>query len=476
MRTKILNVLMPLLTATLLFSCSEPEAFENLEDKVAGPMAIAQSSTHFFVLNADIDRTYNKGSILVLDTDGNKVSTIETPRLGRFMTVKDNVLIAGFGPTNQYSTLPMINFYDITDPTSPTLERSISMDCSPVNAYAPSSYSYFAVSCMGGKIFMGDWGSSFDTIELNLVRQPDSITRRALYIDTASNILYAFSTDWSDPTFRDRILVDSNSYDENYSEIAGSNEVPDIWEESSMAVESIANNRTDAQYKFLVYDIATEAAAGFPERASDSEESMVEMRWLSFFANRTSATFETGERYYRSNFWMALPHESDASSFYLSQRGDELSGISPDSNAIYRLQITSSPLPVSGVAPATDTFLNVTAAYGHETDPAVTSGQRFTGNFALANANSQDYFVVNDFKDKSFSRNSDYFKTANYALGFKNTAGTWVESQESTSRQDAYFAVGAIGNRVLTGSFYSNELILLEVSPGSAITILETIN
>ena len=140
--------LMPLLAALFMSSCTEDEIFETLGQQVAGPIDITQSSTHFFVLNADIDRKYNAGSILVLDTNGNRVSATETPRLGRFLTLSGTTLIAGFGPTDQYQTQPQIQFYNVSNPANPVLEHTISMDCSPVNAVAPEGYNYFAVSCV----------------------------------------------------------------------------------------------------------------------------------------------------------------------------------------------------------------------------------------------------------------------------------------------------------------------------------------
>lgn len=471
----IFKSFVPVLTAITLSSCSEPETFEELGEKVAGPMDITQTSTHFYVLNADIDRTYNKGSILVLDTDGNKVSATETPRMGRFAVVSGNYLIAGFGPTEQFEVLPQLKFYDISDPSNVVLKHSIEMECSPANAYAPDSYAYFAVSCVGGKIFMGTWGSSITDTTLNLVRQPDGNTRRALYIDEARNLLFAFTTDWSDPDYKDRILSDLNSYDENFNETAGENEVPDLWESSEEVKETVEKSGTELQYKFLVYDIAAEAAKGFPSLSSDSDEAKTEMRWLYFNANRSSLTFEAGQKYYRSNFWKIIAHPTDANSFYISQRGDELAGAAPDANAIYQFTITADPKPVSSVAPLTSSFLSVSAVYGHESSPANAAQTRYSGNFIIGTSGSETYFAVNDFKDKTYSRSSTYFANANYNVGFKNTAGTWTDSLTSTSRENSYFSLGAIGSRVLTGSFFTDKLILLEVSPGSDITTVTTI-
>ena len=471
----MLKPFLTILTTLLVISCSEPEEFKTLGKNVAGPIDITESATHFYVLNADIDRVYNQGSIMVLDTDGEIVSTLSTPRMGRFLVIRDDILIAGFGQTDQYETPAQIKFYDISNPENITLEKSITMDCSPVNAVSPSNYQYFAVSCLGGKIYMGTWGASLEDTELKFVRQPDSITRRALYIDTSRNLLLAFTTAYyypREPEFRDARYLDQSSYDESFNETSGANEVPDNLESSQDILEALARSDNDLQYKFLVYDIASESAKGFPSIENDSPDAKLEMRWLYFESNRSKIDFAAGEKYYRSNFWMTLPHESDPNSFYISQRGNENN--SPDSNAIFKFRITADPLPSGGQAPTTSSFLTVTAAYGYETEPTVAALQRFTHNFATATTNSQDYFVVNEFKDKSIKK--EYFDSANYALGFQTTAGEKIGVKNNSDRANAYFAVGAIGDKVLAGSFYSNQLILFQVAPGSDIKQVRTIN
>lgn len=446
-------------------SCRESETFETLGDRVAGPTAITQNDSNFFVLNADIDRTYNQGSIMILDSDAQKISTIVAPRMGVFLVERENTLIAGFGPTDQFKTKPQLRFYDVSNVEDPKEALKIELDCMPINAYAPPAYAYFAVSCVGGAIYIGEWGTTLAATTLKKVRKPDAITRRALYIDTASNILYAFSTDWGEQRFADRVLTDLNSYDEDFTEVATPNEVPDGYEDSQETVSQLQKSSVDNQYKFMVYDIAKEAAANFPEREIDSPESISEMRWLYFNANRSDLTFDDGQRYYRSNFWMIIPHETDMNSFYISQRGDEVS--SKDANAVYKFTLTANPLPVSNVAPTTESFLSVTAVYGHEESPLST--KRFTGNFALASANSQNYFVVNDFKDPGIRSTTDYFDDPSYSVGFTSTDGSWSELLSSTNRKRSYFALGVIGGRALVASYYTDELILLEVSPGSAI-------
>lgn len=471
---KLFLTLMPLLAALFMSSCTEDEIFETLGQQVAGPIDITQSSTHFFVLNADIDRKYNAGSILVVDTNGNRVSATETPRLGRFLTLSGTTLIAGFGPTDQYQTQPQIQFYNVSNPANPVLEHTISMDCSPVNAVAPEGYNYFAVSCVGGKIFIGQWGNPVSLTELYLVRQPDGNTRRALHIDTTLNTLYAFTTDWGSPNYRDRILEDEFSFDADYNPIAGANEIPDVWESSEESKEVEASTGTSIQYKFLVYDIAAEAAKGFPDESENKEINATEMRWLYFNANRSNPEIPTNAKYYRSNFWQTVAHPTIPGSFYISQRGDEQEGVSPDANAVYQFTI-NNPLPVGGVVPATSSFLTATAVYGHEADPAVAALTRFTGNFAFANAGGQEYIAANDFKDKTFSAISTYYEESNFAVGIQTTNGAWKDSISSDDRGNSYFAVGAIGGRVLTGSFFSSKLILLEVSPGSGITTVTTI-
>ena len=148
---------------------------------------------------------------------------------------------------------------------------------------------------------MGTWGASLQDTELQFVRQPDSKTRRALYIDTSRSLLLAFTTDYSsDQGFRDARYLDQSSYDESFIETSGANEVPDNLESSKDILDALDRSENDLQYKFLVYDIASESAKGFPSIENDSPDAKLEMRWLYFESNRSKIDFAAGEKYYLS--------------------------------------------------------------------------------------------------------------------------------------------------------------------------------
>ena len=79
-------------------SCKRDEVFPDLNDQVASPVdvAVSDSGKHFYIINADFDRTYNKGSIMVIDEDGKKIKTVEIPRMARIVSVAGNAMVVTF--------------------------------------------------------------------------------------------------------------------------------------------------------------------------------------------------------------------------------------------------------------------------------------------------------------------------------------------------------------------------------------------
>ena len=67
--------------ATLIVAlpgCKRDEKFPDLGQNFAYPADVATSDDgqQFYVVNSDFDRTYNKGSILVMDTSGNRIVAV----------------------------------------------------------------------------------------------------------------------------------------------------------------------------------------------------------------------------------------------------------------------------------------------------------------------------------------------------------------------------------------------------------------
>lgn len=469
------SFVLALISSIVIVACTENESFEDIGLNVASPIDIAAGESYFYVLNADISRKYNKGSILVVDTNGIKVASTVIPRVGHSISKSDDKLIVTIGETQQYSKSAQVQIFDISNPTKPTLSKSLDVGCkNPTGVAAPPSYDYFAISCTNGEIYIGTWGTTSVDTTVKLVRKPDNNLRRALHIDTARNLLFAFTTHWDNSAvYRDTVLDDEYTYDTNFNKTNSANEVADIWEGSEESAAASEIQKT--QYQFLVYDISAEAVAGFPYLENYSDQAKQEMRWLYFNDTRqTNLGITEKQKYYRSNFWMTLPDKSDPNSFFISQRGIESNNFAPDSNAIYRFTISGDPRAVAGTVPETSSFLSVTTAYGHEIDQKtdVKAGSRFTNNFSITNIEGVDFLVVADFLDKSLNTSNagDYFNKTHFGIGVKSTGDdTTVKSISSDSRDRSFFALGAIKSKVLTGSFYTDKLILLEVSSNSDI-------
>jgi hypothetical protein len=116
-------------------ACARKEQFPVLGTNLSSPVDIASSDNgkYFYALNADFDRKYNVGSILVMDDSGNKLRAIEVPRMGRSLNVVGNVMIATLDyEADSGNSITHVQLYDLTDPANPVLKRDINVDCSPI--------------------------------------------------------------------------------------------------------------------------------------------------------------------------------------------------------------------------------------------------------------------------------------------------------------------------------------------------------
>src|SRR5690606_982735 len=112
-------------------------------------------------------------------------------------------------------------------------------------------------------------------------------------------------------------------------------------------------------YQFFVYDIAAERDhpedcelskdedCVFPRRTISDPVVKRELRWLYFQVRNFDGSPDLPNvaetmRYYRTNFWDAVPDPDDASSFYLSHRGppiDKINKGSPYANHVVKATI-----------------------------------------------------------------------------------------------------------------------------------------
>lgn len=478
--------------------CREQETFETLRREVAHPSAITQDGTYFYVVNSDLERRYNKGSILTIDTQGKKKGVILTPRLGRFITHRGGVLIAGHSTTEQYKRPPLLRFYDATQPEKLRLIHSKQLPCSPINAYAPEEYPYFAVSCMNGIIYIGEWpkNPTSGVPKLHKVRDYGPHARRALYIDTETGTLFAFTTDWQRAQFSDEVMNDGYDYSTS-QQIAHGNDIPDIWERpddgEGRRLTPEEQHTLTSEYRVAVYSIAKEKDKKFPYASRLSSTTRDELLWLHFSAGTSGGgpSLRGTEKFYRSNFWHASSDPGDPRSFIVSQRGLPGENTNRHTNALYRFTINHPPINDIDERRIWSEFMSVELYWGHAASDTLAGSHlatnltasdesrltneeiRFTGNFEIAQAHKSSYVVVNDFRDTSL------FPDAYYALSLRRIHGSPGFDNYtllSRHRSRSYFALSAIKDRVLAGSFYTNTVSLFSISDDFKLKLSRTID
>ncbi len=505
--------LWPWLTFLMLIvsaSCTKSKGYPDLGLGIAYPIDIALSpdGQYYYVLNSDIDRRYDEGSILILDKDGNRLSAIPTPRLGRSLTVsEDNLIVTFDGPGEDEEGSPKVHLYNIENPENPTLERSWEIECNPLNAVKRSGYQYFAVSCLGGFILVGEITADKRESTLQVVRKMGPYTRRAMHIDPERGLLFAFVTDLGVAGLRDEENVDEFSYtvtvdeetnEEIFTETSGANDIPDRFESSAKNVRSSRNLKRRFQY--LVYDIEAEAEKGFPDLGLEDEEfTDVELRWMYFnltdidgSPDREAWEIDQTKKYYRTNFWKALPDPADPNVFYLSHRGLEKKDGSPDANQIVKVTITGDPRPQEeapqdeeqdaqegqetnkSALRKTSDIVKFERIYGFKGDQKRDNDPNYPGDFEILYSQGQRTLIVNNFRDLSNFREEGGARFTVTAAALDDSY--WFEELQSTSGKTSYYQLAASRDgRVLTGSFYGSALILLEIKPGVAITELKRI-
>ncbi len=482
----------------LTSGCRSGEKFPPLGEKVASPsdVAVSDDEQYFFVLNADFDRTYNQGSILTIAVDGTKAGAVAVPRLGRNMSVAGNDMLVTFDASEDNEG-GKVMLFDVTDPKAPALKTSWDLDCSPWSTVMRKDYKYFAVNCIDGRLFIGTLADDRKESSLKLVRQyansgPPYYTwsRRAMHLDTKRNLLFVFTTASKlryDP-ISDLEDDDVLTFDEATSQtspIDNGDEVPDSLQSTAAINKRRLNQRQI--WQFVVYNIASEAAVPadncgleecgpFPFRKSDTSTSPKdptvknELRWLYFTAvnqdgypDSGAGYWETDRHVYRTNIGEAKPDPTNADAFYISQRGNKAS---PYANHIIRVTITGDIAATSPV-PRTSDVLSFERVYGFGGELNA-DGKHYPGDFEVVMINGAPTLLVNHFKDLSgFNRNETYFSLVGKVLD----EGFWVSELTGVDATESFYQVAANSSgRAITGSFYGNAVILLEITPGIGIS------
>ena len=478
--TVIMTLVMGALVTT---ACKREESFPDLGNQMASPVdvVVAPGEGYFYVLNADFDRTYNAGSLLVLDTAGNKMSAITVPRLGRTITIAGNDMLVSFDADGTSSSATAI-LYDVSAPALPREVARLDLGCSPLNTIMREGYKHFAIACDNagdaGGVLIGTLADDRTQTTVKLVRSYGT-ARRAMHLDPVNELLFAFPTDYGVQNWLDLDLDDSSSYTTDGTQTSTPNEIPDDYEKTRRARSNLAQRQV---YQSIVYDLAAERGAtpeSFPFRDAKTPEVAKEFRWIYFnpegFAGvpdsdagitSTSAT----RRYYRTNFFGAHQDPDDGAAFYLSHRGhiETTTGIgSPHANDVLRVAIVGDPrVRGDGTVPMTSDYLKFTRVYGRGAEDNE-KGLHYPGDIEVKRVQGEKMLFVNHFRDLvNWSRSQVYFGVAAKSLGNQY----WSAEIGTPDPYNSYYQIAVTAKgRAAVCSFYGNKVILFDVQPGTAI-------
>lgn len=485
-----LKILLLIFCANLpLLSCKREEKFPDLGTNFANPsdVAVSESSQYFYALNSDFDRTYNKGSILVLDKDGVRAGVTETNRLGRAMNVAGNDMIVVFD-RSEVQQNPEARLFDLTDPKQPKLVKIFDLPCVPLNSVLRKDYKYFAVTCINGGLLVGELKTPREDSTLQLVREYDK-TRRALHLDSARNLLFGFVTDMGKQDLFERVLDDVQTINDSTPTegIPGADEVPDIWQTSKRLRSNTPRNEI---FQFFVYDLAAEAAKGFPLVGISNADVQKELRWLYFCLSNFDGTPDPDgvcdgtdggpkKKLYRTNFWEAKPDPVDPSAFYISHRGV---GATLFANDVVKVSLTGNPrIGSDGVVPMTADFAKFERVYGFpgEVEADGTKADlHYPGDIEAIVISGRPMLVVNHFRDLVFWKKGEFrFGITAKVIG-ENSWFAETETPKDPPPPDkltadpstSYYQVAiSPEGKGVSCSFYGNTVIMLDIAPGTDI-------
>ena len=425
----------------LLATCSVAEKFPARGDQIPGPtaVAVADDGKHFYVVSSDFDRTYNSGTLIVLDDQAKRLKTIDVPRLARSLSVGGDSLVLTFGQDSDDSSA-RVELYSLTEPHTPSLRHGWTIDCQPLNSIIRKDYRYFFVTCNNGDLHVGDR----QELSLRRVRSYGQ-ARRAIYLDSERQLLLTFVSAIDDQKYRDLTMSDRLTYDDG-KEIAGANEIPDDWENRRI------RQQRKRLYQYTVYDIKAAAEAGFPFQEQEQE-----FRWLYYDLDETNSDTKV----YRTNFWDTAPDPDSVDSFYLSQRGRDDS-----SNNILRITIKDDLRVIDGKIPKTSEVLQIEVV---QTADEV----KFPGDIAVERVNGRKMLLVNTFRDfANWQRHEVFFAITVSTINEPQ----WQESVTSSRADESYyqFALNKQG-MVVVSAFYGHKVFAFRLTPDDDFVIDEVL-
>ncbi len=483
-----------ILITSIFCGCSEKKRPKPIGNNVDRPIDIAASSDgkFFYALNSSARGLYKDGSLMVLSPDGQLAATYSMPRMGRTLSVAESDILVTFDRDAKNDAKSPIRLYTAAG-SGLSLQKEWQLEgCSPLNGVLKEKYRFFAVSCQSGDLYVGELKSPRSDSTLIKVRNYPGYARKAWYIDSKRELLLGFVMDLGSPSLKDKTYKDAVSWNSGEKTIIDGkqNDVPDVYEETARDRRLLA--RAGSEFQFVLYDLASEAKAGFPFR----EHSTIgvvggELRWLYYnlksLSGEVDLSLEDGEKYYRTNIVAVKADPSGSEdSFYLSHRGDDQEDFAKHANNIIKVSFSGKD-PRAIVAadgsvstPLTADILSFERVFGFPSAPDQRNDNSYLGGFDFAKLQKDNVLVVNSVRDFI------YFKEERYSLTAVNLKypqdQSWSQTLVSSDNsQDSFYQVAiAPSERVnefylLSASYYDDSLRFFKVEFGGAPVQINTL-
>ena len=507
------------LCASVLFSCTSQQNLPEIGTSISAPMSVAvdQGKNHFYVLNGDYNRRFSTGSITKISRDGQTREAVEVPHYGRSLKIAGDHMLVTYDQNPEEDGKTYVDLFQVFDDKSPELKKRWEFDeCRALNSVIRTDpnagnavYKYFAVACENGDLLLGTLASDMTQSTLRKARNTPGYVRRAMHIDPANGLLYAFVTDMNVPNSRDQIMIDARTYNPQDGKFSkGASDIPDRYLEDKVRRQRLQKN--GSEFQFMVLDLLAEdnhesqdVDNPFILRDYESTKSQ-EFRWMYWTGTddsdelnhfKLAVKSEAGKpdavgdeldtllgdyNYYRTNFWDAYedPLDPTGSSFYLSHRGVGSEVDSPYANGVIlvKAQTGKKKEDILNMANLTKSVFSFKKVYGfrghrrvtHKDDQGNLSyAKNYLGKIAFTGVEADsDVMVVNSF------RGSDHFDDAEYSLraaksnprADNTTPLTWVDSNFATAPNVS--TEDATRNEVTLPGFF-NEFSISDVAINS---------
>jgi hypothetical protein len=491
-RPTLLATLLALVVASITWTCSEKIDLPLIENNIARPVSITSDDKgeFFYILNANLKNTYENGSILVVNRQGTKRLAYATERLGRNIFLSGSDLLVTYDRDADPNGKSLVELYEVSTPAGEMPKLSLKQSwkfasCNPINGII--SNKIIAVACQTGKLLLGDLADDRSDSTLDEFRNYPSFARRALYIDPAKNILYAFVSDWGEPTLVNKRYTDAQSWDASKDKmVSGANDVPDALENSKAARQKLAN--LGSAYTFAVIDLdkakADQQDGHYVAKTYD-EVAKTEMRWLYYNLTHSNGDADISdladdEHYYQTNFWAAHPDSKDPNIFYLSQRGKDDSDAGTYANNIVKVTLNKDATreDILNLSKPTAALFTFDRVFGQKNTPQ-TDGKRYLSDFALTEIDGRPSLVVNSFRSLGVNPDENYYMyTAPLDPSQAATKTQVLYSDDSTESYFAFALAPASGDlppRLAVSSFYGDTLYLYNIGKDLSFDYIKSI-